>query len=102
MIRPSQEQGAIHDHTKNKTRRFTAIDKLDIALSPGINVFVDSNGTGKIHLMELPRMFRKFVQATNEFPNMVPTHILNRIGLRKYWYVPNSLTKLHKPVKLRS
>ena len=32
--------------------RFTAFEKLDLSLSPGINVFLGANGTGKTHLMK--------------------------------------------------
>ena len=39
--------------TKVKLERFTAFDNLDLPLSPGINVFVGANGTGKTHLMKV-------------------------------------------------
>lgn len=39
--------------TKIKLERFTAFEKLDLDLSPGINVFVGENGTGKTHLMKV-------------------------------------------------
>ena len=39
--------------TRLKLERFTAFEKLDIQLSPGINVLVGANGTGKTHLMKL-------------------------------------------------
>jgi len=32
--------------------RFTAFEHLDVAFSPGINVFIGENGTGKTHLMK--------------------------------------------------
>ena len=32
--------------------RFTAFEKLDLSLSPGINVFIGANGTGKTHIMK--------------------------------------------------
>ncbi len=38
---------------KIKLERFTAFEKLDLALSPGINVFVGANATGKTHLMKV-------------------------------------------------
>ncbi len=38
--------------TRVKLERFTAFDKLDLELSPGINVLVGANGTGKTHLMK--------------------------------------------------
>ena len=30
--------------------KFTAFEKLDIEFSPGINVFIGENGTGKTHI----------------------------------------------------
>ena len=39
--------------TRVKLERFTAFDSLDMELSPGINVFVGANGTGKTHLMKV-------------------------------------------------
>ena len=39
--------------TRAKLERFTAFDSLDIAFSPGVNVFVGENGTGKTHLMKV-------------------------------------------------
>ncbi len=39
--------------TKVKLERFTAFSNLELELSPGINVFVGTNGTGKTHLMKV-------------------------------------------------
>lgn len=39
--------------TQVKLKRFTAFSDLSIDLSPGINVFVGANGTGKTHLMKV-------------------------------------------------
>jgi len=39
--------------TRIRFENFTAFKKLDIKLSPGINVFVGANGTGKTHLMKV-------------------------------------------------
>ena len=36
-----------------KLERFTAFEKLDLNLSPGVNTFVGANGTGKTHLMKV-------------------------------------------------
>lgn len=33
-------------------RKFTAFEKLDISFSPGINIFVGENGTGKTHILK--------------------------------------------------
>ena len=39
--------------TRVRLERFTAFSHLDLELSPGINVFVGANGTGKTHLMKV-------------------------------------------------
>ena len=39
--------------TRIKLERFTAFEKVDIRLSPGINVFIGENGTGKTHLLKV-------------------------------------------------
>lgn len=36
-----------------KLERFTAFEKLDLELSPGVNVFVGANATGKTHIMKV-------------------------------------------------
>ena len=38
--------------TKVKLERFTAFSNLELALSPGINILIGANGTGKTHLMK--------------------------------------------------
>ncbi|MFH0798891.1 MAG: AAA family ATPase [Pseudomonadota bacterium] len=39
--------------TKLNCEKFTAFEKLTLDFSPGINVFVGANGTGKTHLMKI-------------------------------------------------
>ena len=39
--------------TRVRFERFTAFEKLDFSASPGINVLVGANGTGKTHLMKV-------------------------------------------------
>ena len=39
--------------TRTTLKRFTAFEDLDISFSPGINVLVGENGTGKTHLMKV-------------------------------------------------
>ena len=39
--------------TRVRLERFTAFSDLDLKLSPGINVFVGANGTGKTHLLKV-------------------------------------------------
>ncbi|MBT8419612.1 MAG: AAA family ATPase, partial [Gammaproteobacteria bacterium] len=37
---------------KIKFEKFTAFDRLDINLSPGVNIFLGENGTGKTHILK--------------------------------------------------
>jgi len=39
--------------TRIKLKSFTAFKSLDVALGPGINVFIGRNGTGKTHLLKI-------------------------------------------------
>ena len=39
--------------TRIRLERFTAFRRLDLALSPGVNVFIGANGTGKTHLLKV-------------------------------------------------
>ena len=39
--------------TRVRLERFTAFLDLDLEFSPGINVFVGANGTGKTHLLKV-------------------------------------------------
>lgn len=39
--------------TRLQLKNFTAFDDLDIRFSPGVNVFIGENGTGKTHLLKL-------------------------------------------------
>jgi energy-coupling factor transporter ATP-binding protein EcfA2 len=39
--------------TRLELTRFTAFEHLDLALSPGVNVFIGTNGTGKTHLLKV-------------------------------------------------
>ena len=38
--------------TKIHLENFTAFKNLDVEFSPGINVFIGANGTGKTHIMK--------------------------------------------------
>jgi predicted ATPase len=39
--------------TRIRLDRFTAFERLDLELTPGINVFIGANGTGKTHLLKV-------------------------------------------------
>ena len=39
--------------TRIKLTQFTAFDEMNLGISPGINIFIGENGTGKTHLMKV-------------------------------------------------
>lgn len=39
--------------TSLKLQNFTAFAELDLAFSPGVNILVGENGTGKTHVMKV-------------------------------------------------
>lgn len=39
--------------TRIKLQNFTAFEALDVELSPGVNIFIGENGTGKTHLLKV-------------------------------------------------
>ena len=57
--------------TRTTLKRFTAFEDLDISFSPGINVLVGENGTGKTHLM-------KVCYAACAFPK-TGTHFVDKL-----------------------
>ncbi len=75
--------------TRLKLERFTAFERLDVTVSPGINVLVGANGTGKTHLMKLAyaaggisktqdgfaeRLIRVFMPTGRNLGRMVKRH----------------------------
>ena len=58
--------------TRVKLENFTAFKSLDIELSPGINVFVGANGTGKTHIM-------KVCYAACEVSKNTGVHLLEKL-----------------------
>jgi recombinational DNA repair ATPase RecF len=38
--------------SKIRFDNFTVFETLDIALSPGVNIFIGENGTGKTHILK--------------------------------------------------
>ena len=50
-LRPEERKN--HALTRIRLERFTAFEHLDLNLSPGINVFIGANGTGKTHLLKV-------------------------------------------------
>ena len=79
--------------TRTTLKRFTAFEDLDISFSPGINVLVGENGTGKTHLMKvcyaalvawntgedyLYKLINVFMPTDNEYPRLVKRNLAPR------------------------
>ncbi len=47
---------------------FTAFEHLDLKFSPGINIFVGANGTGKTHILKLLYCFLSFKIKDSSIP----------------------------------
>jgi AAA15 family ATPase/GTPase len=52
-----------------KLRNFTAFNKLDIPLSPKINIIIGENGTGKTHLLKIAYALAWAALTQQRFPN---------------------------------
>ena len=54
--------------TRIRLKRFTAFESLDLSPSPGLNVFLGTNGTGKTHLMKVAYAACDSTQPSVRFP----------------------------------
>ena len=66
--------------TRAKLERFTAFEDLDISFSPGINVLVGENGTGKTHLMKACYAACDVTTSKSTFPEKLVNAMLPRRG----------------------
>jgi predicted ATP-dependent endonuclease of OLD family len=53
--------------TKLHLENFTAFKELDLELSPGINIFIGENGTGKTHLLKVMYAACEITLTENDF-----------------------------------
>ncbi len=60
--------------TRIRIERFTAFEKLDLEIGPGVNVFVGANGTGKTHLLKVAYAACEFTRMTPESLTEVAAH----------------------------
>ena len=51
-----------------RAERFTAFASLRVELSPGVNVFIGENGTGKTHLLKLGYVACEITRSGLSFP----------------------------------
>jgi len=52
-----------------KCENFTAFDVLDVSFSPGVNVFIGENGTGKTHIMKAIYSACAITKSDKGFPD---------------------------------
>ena len=93
--------------TKIHLENFTAFNKIDISFSPGINVFIGANGTGKTHIMkacysacDISVSGRNFADKLEKvfFPS---NHHIGRLARRNKNNL-NSLIKISRLIKNKS
>ena len=104
--RPQQRKN--HTLTRIRLERFTAFEHLDLNLSPGINVFIGANGTGKTHLLKVAysacdfnviesdvimperhfreKLTRVFLPYKNDIGRLVKHSGAYREGVVEVWY----------------
>ncbi|MBK8230675.1 MAG: AAA family ATPase [Candidatus Eisenbacteria bacterium] len=66
--------------TRIQLERFTAFEKLDFKPSPGMNLLIGANGTGKTHLMKVAYAACDITKSGQRFPEKLTTAFLPRDG----------------------
>lgn len=56
---------------KIKFENFTAFEKLEVRFSPGVNIFVGENGTGKTHILKAAYAACDITKSKNEFAKKI-------------------------------
>ena len=66
---------------------FTAFEDADLSFSPGLNVFVGENGTGKTHLLKLPYAVLRACAQDGSKVQLLPTkdRLRRQIGRKARW-----------------
>ena len=64
---PGSSENEVETLTRIRLERFTAFKHLDLDLSPGINVFIGANGTGKTHLLKVAYAACDITQTKKNF-----------------------------------
>ena len=64
---PDSSENEVETLTRIRLERFTAFKHLDLDLSPGINVFIGANGTGKTHLLKVAYAACDITQTKKNF-----------------------------------
>ena len=102
--------------TKIKFEKFTAFEKLQIAFSPGINVFVGENGTGKTHILKVVYATCDITKSKKSFAEKItkvflpsgeqPGRLVKRASVSSRGYVevhkkPHTILDLTQPLHIR-
>lgn len=77
-----------------KLKNFTAFDEIEFEFSPGINVLIGGNSTGKTHVLKLLYCFRKLkeetIRAKKHIRSINDTVSFNNILSSVFMYEPNA------------
>ncbi|MGE4518922.1 MAG: ATP/GTP-binding protein [Desulfobacteraceae bacterium] len=57
--------------SKVKFSKFTAFEKLEVDFSPGINIFIGKNGTGKTHILKVVYAASDIVKSKKKFAEKI-------------------------------
>ena len=93
--------------TRIRLQRFTAFDDLDLELSPGINVLVGANATGKTHLMKVCYAACDISKTQQNFRDKLSSvflpsnHSFARLIRRTHGKVEGSVTVFGKDKRIR-
>jgi ABC-type transport system involved in cytochrome c biogenesis ATPase subunit len=74
-----------------RLRNFTAFSELDIGFSPGLNVIIGENATGKSHLLKLCYTLAHVLQKSRNFDKESGKF---KIIINKNWFQPRIAEKL--------
>ncbi len=72
-------------------KNFTVFDEMEMKLSPGINVIIGENGTGKSHLL------KAIYAMSSEYPNSSPHEPVNPDEVRNW--MTNKFVQVFKPLE---
>jgi recombinational DNA repair ATPase RecF len=98
---------------KIRFEKFTAFEKLEVDFSPGINIFVGENGTGKTHILkavycacDITKSQKNFAEKINKvfFPSGLQIGRLAKrasVSTQGYIELHRRLTESDKKINIR-
>jgi len=66
--------------------KFTAFEKLEVLFSPGINVFIGENGTGKTHILKVAYAACDIAKSKENFAEKIK--LIAYVKARTIGFVP--------------